>query len=311
MVMRFLPNKLITQTSYAGGMQWLYEFMNFMRTPSPVGPGWTVPRSSNGTVGGAGDNITSYTSLSQYVSSSQRSWFVLQAPDGVRELLWWRFDTYDSRWYLYYSPSAGFTGGDAWNIPTATDTKNLHSGWAITQESSYQIMFHMGADDEAPYGFWCHGNRAGSPATDEGGYAMIPMTTPAVGDVDPMVFYSSLKDGFEEYLWYRLTSTTVGHCVAMKPGATGTYTCPALYMISEGQAVPNNMNKDANGADLSFPILFARPSTLGNGFYKGLSNFMQWNGTTRVPGEMFAARTRVSIGWVNVPWDGASDWLSS
>jgi len=311
MTMRFLPYKLITQTGTNGSLQFLYEFLNFMRIASPSGPGWTVPKSSDGvTVNTDQDNIDAWGDLSQYSAGTATSWFVLQDPAGERELLWWRNDNYDDNWYWYYSPSAGFTGGDKGNRPTATDQVGLQSLDDMHSAATVPTVLRVGADDAAPYGFWAWSHNAGSFGTTASSHAMIPITYPAPLDPDPVVFYSGMDEAaFGDALWYNGTGWNYAKCTARKPGVgQGFYLCPALRMVGEGAAVivPNDCAPDDNGDDLGFPIMFARKTVLGNGFYKGITTWAQWNGVTRSRGETFASKTRISVGHINVPWDGST-----
>ena len=73
------------------------------------------------------------------------------------------------------------------------------------------------------------------------------------------------------------------------------------------QVIPSGLDLDTNDADLSLPIMFGRRASLGGttGF-KGASTFVQWNGFPRGIGELFASKARISLGDVNVPWDGVT-----
>lgn len=310
MTMRFLLNQSITQTGHNGSLQNLYEFLNFMRTPSPAGPGWTIPRSSNGSVGGAGDNITQWSDLSQFVSGVSESWFVLRDPAGKREIMWHRVDTTDSKWYWSNSKSAHFTGGDAGNQPTATDSKTMHTNFPeIGTVTGSATTLHVGADDAAPYGWWMYSNNAGNFGTYAMGYAMFPMDAlEAEGDDDPVVFYQCMYYG--NFIQSALTREAGDQhrCTGYIPGTDSFQNIPACFISSEGSNAfaPNRCVIDADGKDLSFPVLFGRRGSLGTGGFKGVSTFVQWNGTTRSAGETFASLTRISIGDINVPWDGVT-----
>jgi len=312
MTMRFIPNTSIPSTD--GALIYLFAFLDFMRTASPGGPGWTVPRSSNGTIGGAGDNIAAFGDLSQYVSGVSESWFVLRQPDGAREFLWERGNAVDAQWILSVSPSASFTGGDAGNPPTAVDQQQIH-GLANVSSSGANVL-HMGADDAAPYGFWTWLHLSGVFSNHQGGYGLIPITAaedPA--ETEPWVFF--FDGGGTGWVSASAMSAetgavTVARSTAYQPGTSTYAQLSALSFNSQfGQQFPNSTEDDTDGADLSAPIAFGRRAALGSGFFKGITSFVEWNGVTRAPGETFDGLARISLGDVNVEWDGATTPLSS
>lgn len=311
MTMRFLPNQYTSDL-----LDIIWYWFNFMRTASPGGPGWTVPRSSNGLVGGVGDNIsTSYstgrTDLNRYSASTQRSWFVLRAPGGAPEFLLYKVDGTSGRYQWTVSPSGSYTGGDAWNTPTASDSTGIHSDSPGSSAGSA----HIGADDASPYGWYVMVNQVGSVSA-RWCSAFIPMDVAAVtGDPNPWSFF--YDGGGGGFLQAPLTTEFYGsdepHCYAMHPSGTGSIQfCTTMYLRNEqDQFVPNYVEVLPSGEDVGVPVTFGRRMALGSGFYKGVSSFMQWNGRSRAVGEMFAGKTRVSVGVVNVPWDGASAFLLS
>lgn len=307
MTMRFLPNLAISSTDAA--LKFLFEFLDFMRTASPVGPGWTISRSSDGTVGGAGDNISAYGDLTHYTAGVSESWFVLRQPDGGREFLWFRTNTTDTNWSLSYSPSGAYTGGDAGNPATAVDAVVIHGTDAILPVANQVV--HVGADDAAPYGWFTYVNLSGSLSTGRGCYAMIPITDGTqAGETDPIVFY--YDGGTNGYPANILGSETVtptnGRIGGFVPGSATWAAMPALQLnVTTSAVFPDGCAQDDNGEDVSAPVSFARRASLPapQGF-KGFTDFMQWNGTVRAPGETFETLTRVSWGAVNFPWDGVT-----
>ncbi len=317
MTMRFIPTTLIASGS-SHALNSMYAFFDFMRQASPTGPGWTVPRSSDGSTivtDGTGSNITSGASLSQFVSGSSESWFVLRSPDGLKEFLFRRAEPDDFRMVIVYSPGALFIGGDAGNEPTAVDVITMVGG-GVAMTSQATSVLHMGADDAAPYGFFTYMHTSGNFATSQGmGLAWCPITAGLQpGDIDPYVFVRGLNT-VEGYLTTRLISefndgSQSANVRGIIPGA-GERTISALRIASFNQLFPNNVNVDGNGADLSMPVAFGVRSggTAPTGF-KGFTNFMQWNGFQRAAGETFASRTRVSWGDVNFPWDGSVPEIS-
>jgi hypothetical protein len=313
MTIRALPNQPIADT-----LDVIWYWFNFMRTASPTGPGWTVSRSSNGLVGGAGDNIaldrsTGRTDINRYNGSTQRSWFVLRAPDGSLEYLFYKTDTTSGLYQVGCSPSGSFTGGGAFAVPTASDAVYFH---ADSPPSAATCLQHVVADDAAPYGWFLFTHVAGSPTAYRYAMSHIPMDAVAVsGDTAPWVFY--YDGGGAGYTRTAICNEYYGssenHCYARNPGNSGgAEYCTAMYLRNEqGDFFPENVEILPGGEDAALPITFGRRMALGTGFFKGISSFMRWNGRTRAIGEMFEAKTRVSVGVVNFPWDGASAFLMS
>jgi len=306
MTMRFNPNTSLPSGDY--GLRYLFAWLDFMRTASPGGPGWTVSRSSDGSTGGAGDNISDFLDLGQYAAGTSESWFVLRQPDGARELLFNRTNTFDQQWQLWVSETAAFTGGDAGNPPTAVDQKEIHTTINIVQSGAN--VLHMGADDAAPYGWWTWIHLSGNFSNHQGGMGMIPITDAVQpNDTLPVVYYhTAVGEGWvQAELTFGDGVTSNSQCQAWQPNTSNFETCAALlYQNSSGQIFPNNCSADDNGEDLAIPVVFARRSSLANSFLKGVSDFIMWNGITRAPGETFDSLARVSIGDVNVEWDGVT-----
>ena len=307
MTMRFKPTTVITSSS--APQKTVFEFFDFMRQTSPTGPGWTVPRSSDGATvvtDGSGSNITAFGDLSQWVAATSISWFVLRSPDGAQEFLWHRVSVTVGEWKVMRSRGALFIGGDITVVPTAADEEFVHQPeLALAQDA----VIHMGADDAAPYGYWLNSHQPGNFATQRAGWAFIPVAATPAGDVDPYVhFMANMQFGgafILADLWDENNTPFRTAVRAKMPGAD-TQTCPALaYQNSGGTMIPNKAPLDDNGDDLSFPIVFGRSTDEPTSGYKGISTFMRWNGLLRAPGETFAGRTRVSWGDVNLPWDGS------
>ncbi len=308
MTMRFIPTTSIIISDCA--LRYLFAWLDFMRTASPTGPGWTIPRSSDGSTGGAGDNIVDFNDLTNWSGGPVNvSWFVLQDPGGVKEYLFYRYSATDTQWGILYSPAAGFTGGTKDAYATAVDQVVYFAG-SLVQETNCTL--HLGADDAAPYGWFTYMHGNGTFADQRGAMAHIPITDSAQpGDIDPYVFAIGAANT-EIFVYQTFTSNStspgVSRCMSIPPGQAAARTTPAWYFrdATVGIAVPGNIPVDDNGSDLSFPIPFGVSGSLSapTGF-KGFSTFAQWNGATRAAGETFASKTRVSWGDVNLPWDGS------
>lgn len=316
--MRFNP-KTVTVAS-DGGLRHLFAWLDWMRTSSPGGPGWTVVQSSDGTNytgdGGSGlpDNIDSFGDLSQYVASTSISWFVLESPDGAIQFCFGRFNTADTDWRIYLSTDASFTGGTAGLIPSPATGYHLNMFWGRLN-NNYASVLHMGADDAAPYGFWHYAHDEGNFAATHGFWAWCPVEATQAGDELPYVWMvGEMNYGGAMTAAYLAQENPYNrtHCAALLPGEVNSQTTPAMtYENSGGLFAPNQCEVDADGDDLSFPIPFGRrvaaSSPVG---FKGISTFIQWNGRSRAAGETFASKTRVSWGDVNFPWDGSTPEVS-
>ena len=184
MTIIYKPNISITQAAPDGLRRYLFEILDFLRTV-----GWTIPYSSDGTTGGAGDHIDSRGDLGQYTASASRSWVVLRAPEGSQDLFWSRNGVSQNQYYMYYSrggkygAAGGGSDGDAWNTAQAPDQAQIH--YTTDFVGFPPLVLHMAADDAAPYGWYAWPHTSGNFAGMEGGYACWPMTTPAEGDPSP------------------------------------------------------------------------------------------------------------------------------
>jgi len=168
----------------------------------------------------------------------------------------------------------------------------------------------MGADDAAPFEWFAWVHRTLDFNDEEGAYGMFEIdSAQQPGEADALVFFwGGDNEGWREsFLDNETSGSTTSRCIAFNP-VTGVYT--GIGSMAP-EHLPNNMGPDANGADQSFPILFGRSIQATSGGFKGITDFIQWNGVARAPGETFNSLTRVSLGDVNVPWDGATVPLSS
>lgn len=319
MTIRTLPNQPIPSSSSPCSLAYaIYYWMKWMTTASPTGPGWTVKRSSDGagTVEGVnwgdGDYISNAGELENYVSPTRRSWFVLRAPDGSREIMFVKPSTSAGQQAIYLSPSGGFTGGDAWNTPTASDTMFVNS-WGPSP-TQYIGMMHCAADDAAPYGFWMYVHLAGAPAAHYWSMAQAKCDVFQItGDTDPFVTWVAQTSVAWTTSYLSGEDTSGYGWRGSRPIVASNQAIGALYMRGNASAYffPNNVPTISSGEDVSMPVSFGRNASSGTGYFKGVSSFFQWNGAARAVGEMFENRTRVSLGDMNVPWDGSSVFIAS
>lgn len=318
MTIRAYPNRGLSNVSGPATLNYaLYYWMKWMKTASPVGPGWTIPRSSDGagTVEGvnwgAGDFIDSAAETDNYSASTRRSWWIMRAPDGSRDILFVKSTTSAAQYTLYASPSGAFTGGDAWNTPSAPDSMII-SNWGPST-TSYTGMMHYVADDAPPYGFWMYIHLAGAPATHYWSIAQGSCDVFAVpGDTSPIITWVAVTS----VAWTTSYLSTQGgsgyEWRGLRPVSPSNQVIMALYTSSaQGMVMPDGVESLSSGEDFSFPVSFGRNASLGAGYFKGVSSFFQWNGRARAVGELFENKTRVSLGQMNVPWDGVSAFLLS
>lgn len=289
-------------------LDFLILWLDFMRGD----PGWTISRSSDGTTGGAGDNIVVASDLSQYVDGVSVSWFVLRSPDGLREIELYRRTSDDDRWDARYSSVAGFVDGDEGNRAQAPSEPVTWQGDILF---GGDMTAHFTADDAAPYGWAWYCNAAGVAATARGSMGFIPITSGTQpGENDPYVTYFGGNQG-----WIHGNNNMSTEVFAfLVPNTSGTEggpstahdRIPALILAVRNGGIamfPNNCPVNDDNEDVSCAIPFGKRSSRANTVgFKGFSSFAQWNGVTRAPLETFAGETRISFGEVNFPWDGAT-----
>jgi len=250
----------------------LYEFKEFMKLSSPNGPGWNVKLSSNGSVFGVGDNISS--SQQMLVSNA---WFVLQDPSGNREFLF-QHTSSGVNFIIKYSASVGFLGGGASTLPTASDQKIIFSNSAGTSGDVWiktgSDMFNtiIGADDSDGYSFFMlNYNSFGSSFSS--GLFMDEMLTGSysVSDTDPViigVFFDISSSNFNSIS----TANNVNKitCWKYKDTASASFTVVPILFYSYANAssyfYPLNYPIDnVSGKKFVFPAIYCKQN-----YFKGI-----------------------------------------
>jgi len=324
MTMRFVPTTRITDATNAL-IKIIYAWLDFMRTASPSGPGWSVVRSSNGTnytddgVGGLPDNIASWDDLNVYATG--RSWFVLRSPDlgggTYKELLWYRLNTTNYDWACRTTrPSYTYSGGNAFDIPTATTSSllfQMDSGIGVNAT----CILHMGADDAAPFGFWIWAHNVGVFGTPHCSFALLPITAGVQpNDDDPYVFLMAEGSGTPFARDNLCTETNSVYTVGSsgRLGSNNTIrTIPGMYYRNVSNIIAPSSGGayglPANEADafLGFPIPFgvAAASTAPTGF-KGWTDFALWNSdATYIDGKTYDSGNWIAWSSLLLPWDGS------
>jgi hypothetical protein len=139
---------------------------------------------------------------------------------------------------------------------------------------------------------------------------MVPITQQVPNDIDPVVWFSAGSSQGWRYTEFdnSAASTSDGHCLAYSPTLGAMIGVSSWYLrdATSGVIVPRDVPVDSNGDDVGFPCFFGRPGAAANGFYKGASDFIMFNGFLREAGETFASKTRVSVGDYNFGWDGVT-----
>jgi hypothetical protein len=317
MVMRYRLNRNAEAGTGADGCnKVVFEWLNFMRTASPVGPGWTIYQSSDGYTAGYADYIADYNDLNRYTTGSY-SWFVLQDPSGVggREIMFYRYSGAGYRsWRIAYAPHGGFQAGTIAAAPLwPADGSGawIFSGGEWINDGG---VLHMGADDEAPYEFWAFCNQWNDFTISRFVFILAAITDDSKQptDIDPVVIYTPTYNlGLETTsFFYSGTSNWNGAWRGYNP-VTGTYPVGGMaanrYRNEDRYVVPNGLPVNVDDKDFSFPIMICRATPQTSPGYKGFINFVRLNGVSRPPGSTFANKTRFApVTWLNVPWDGVT-----
>jgi hypothetical protein len=211
-----------------------------------------------------------------------------------------------------FFPLSGGTGYPVGDRPTSPAGSTTLRGGGSDIFNDGTVTFHFGADDAAPYGWWawCHNAGAFPEVNDRHALAMVPITQQVPNDIDPVVWFSSGIDQGWRYTEFdsSTAATNTGRCVGYNPntGAMAGVSVWYLRNADTGVIVPRDVPIDSNGDDVSFPVFFGRSGAVGSGFYKGVSDFIQFNGFLREAGETFEGKTRISVGDFNFEWDGVT-----
>ena len=287
------------------GPSFCFALLDFLRTNSS----WTIAGSGDGSASGgmATDAIDTQAKL-----QTSTSWFVLQDPDSTVQILFGRNGTNDTSWDLYINPDADYAGGSATVKPT-------NAGGNATQLNSSNLIdtgtsrFHLLCDDgvaTANAGWAIYSHTSGSFTSIDGGLAFVPLLNGPAGDTHPFVFlYGTGTNGIftASYLYGEGATLNAGRSVGVIPGSAAIQTISAGRIYTSSECAPNSVGQDTLGNDFMLPIPFLRRSAASapNGF-KGVSDFVRWNGVTRAAGETLDSLNRISLGDVNLPWDGVS-----
>jgi hypothetical protein len=227
----------------------------------------------------------------------------MESPDGAKQVIFARgVNIYYGG--VYYSPGANFSGGTGTSRATASDEVVI---FETSMFSGFTGVLALYADDASPYGFYALGWN--TSLTRQQMYVVWdPLTNCAAGETDPYIWH--IGDT------YPFSTTSIGEvsdlvtdrrCV----GTLGAFggTIPGQYYVTGSGTIivpeqgPDNLY---NSNEMTWPILYARPSSISNSGYKGVGTIVRWNGQSHTTKDTLASETRMVYGVVNVPWNGTT-----
>ena len=335
----------------------IYRLKELLKTA-----GWTHEASSDGsnvsnTSGNANDQITADTEM-----DTANAWIVLSQPaiargigyPGNRQLIL-RRGTTTGLWLFSYVPAASdgtkqakTANGTTAAIPTFTTSKIFHGTgpdtgivWCATSASR---RFIMGADNAAPYGFYCFGYLATinqAQYTQVGGHLFMDFVQPSSmdpRDQDGAVVWASHDNcglqasGEQGGLGCPLASSNgAGPGFYVRKNLTGetwVYGGALAYALTNGSgtlmlAVPGGIGRSPYGTDLvdpQLPFIYASGAENAAGAaiadsgnspacIKGDSYMLGWRMGAYPLGFLLKRHTagdRAVIGELTVPWDGST-----
>jgi hypothetical protein len=290
-----------------------------------VQAGWTVVKSSDGVTTDAtgnylNDRITGGYGTGANNLNNSGAWYVVKAPAAVsgmtRQFCIQRRSGASSNLFdIYYSASAGFTGGSLTTAPTATDIQTVLSNTSSAGAANYR--FSIGADNAAPYGFYMFNFVSGGASNPLHAFVMDPLAsgTYNASDTDPYIIYATSTSTFLAAGIGSETAST-GPLSYYKKGLTGesfVLTPGNLYYDASRLVIPGGLPANPYSTkDNIYPIPYMRRSGLAvpNGF-KGIGTIMKWSGSTRNVGDTLSvsangAKDYIVAGNVALPWNGTT-----
>lgn len=335
MTYRFNVNNVITGSGVSGndGDIVVYNFKTFMKSASPSGPGWTVTRSGDGLAAfsSTGDVITSSGTGANGIGNTN-SWFVLQSPNGSRQILWQR-GTANSSWVILYSKGSLFTGGTASSRATATDaavvlgsTTDPSTAAGSTHFSTTTKIVHYGADDTDGYSFYYAGYHQTTLATSAGGLyfdEVIPLDTNI--DNDYYIFFVNAGNSTNEWTTQGLgaenslanTFRVAAWLYAGTPFQTFGIT-PGAQWRSNGTnnvVIPGSISQNLYTLrDIAFPIFYCHrngpvfTNTFDTVGFKGVGMYMMQKGNSLATASTMSInflRDYIVIGDCVLPFNGS------
>jgi hypothetical protein len=301
MSFRFSTNRYVSPAA-SSAPQALYYFYAFMTALPPNGPGWVSVGESDGAAGGMGVTglILSPTSL-----DPANAWFVLESPDGARQILFHRdvggVAAAAEAHYLY-NRAADYVGGSAVALPTSPSglAREVYTSTGFFFSGFFQYL----ADDQYPYA-WVFFGFSGNSGRGTALYG--PITSPMTDDVDPVVVAGS-----DTSVDWATISTAIASPTAKTWSPQGSVWggVAGLSYNNGGSTIsPSNTPFGTNNTNQPLPICFSTMASSSPAFFKGFSNFLRW-GSGPVTGKgTFASRKYIIYDTLVFPWDGVTDPL--
>jgi hypothetical protein len=300
MTMRFRTNYAASTTSTVAA-DVLYGFFSFMTAAPPGGPGWVSVGESDGAAGGMG---TTGLILSGASLASANAWFVLQSPDGSRQILFHRdvgaAASAGEAHYLY-NRAADYVGGSSVALPTSASSREVYTATGFFTTGFFQYI----ADDAAPYGWIFFGY---SGITARGCAAFFPVAEIQTGDPDPYVCIAS--SGAFAWTTINTTITAAGPKCWSADGTTWGGVAGLSYSIGSTPNIPNAGPLSVGGGVLLVPILLSTLPASVPAFVKGFMGFGMFKSAVSAPAKSVPEnRQYIIFDTIGIPWDGLTDPL--
>jgi len=373
-MMQFSANNILRgfdpdwSTSGDLGTAGLHATMLFTLKEHLKSVGWVIQASSDGTSfnttpGNANDVITTVDKMNQ-----DFAWFVIKKPDDNRQLCFQiqrrlgdTANPQSTGFRIKYSVNVGFTSGTPSAIQTpyaldeqfvlgkygsdparfGTDASPQWSEWLGSQRITGTI-FHIAADNAAPYGWWIvgYGMQGDGHLSGRTGWAAVfdPIMHAVPGDLDPYAFYftwagyGNALDDELQYAFQPGQSSIWGYIDYGGPVETWL---PMQTHFPDYVASERRMQNPINNKVDRWPVVYGLPmgwsynsynnkitapqfqvGTDGFGLsapgmirgYKGVSSLMQFCNAHLSNGQALKAvtsRDKIVVGKVILDWNGS------
>ena len=304
--------RTLNSTGFGGN-----HFMHCVKTAAKAA-GWTVSRGGTGT-GGAfrEDGVDPFSGWAPGDSvvlpelGVGNCWFCLKDPAGNREFLFMRRlnagSASDGYWWVGYSPSGAYSGGDETTKPTAADEVSVSVSGSKATPASVHVngttanIVHVAADDAAsPHGeYGLIAVEIKATNTTQAALVIDDLRQVATGDTDALSMgHAGVSFGISN--WYRYTNRIVD------PLASRLYTScvPGLtyggsYYYVAGRA------SEIDGIERPLPVLLVHVTAFG---YQGFSRWFYQPAVARGYPNTGDSLSGMYFDQSYIPdfWDGAS-----
>ncbi len=308
--------------------QWAWLLKELLKTA-----GWEVQASSDGTnvsntPGNGNDQITTVGEM-----NTNNAWYVIKQPAiasgwgraGGRQFIV-RRGTSVTTWMIAYVPldadevaQTPTANGTTSAVPTFTTTKILNGTLPDTAAtlvaSTATNRYMIGANNEAPYGFFMGGWTL-SGAASIGSMIFDPLEADSVHRLDEDPYIVGAVSG-SAWGYTNLMHVTTGFSGYYRKGLTGEQfvVVPATCLLTRGAAenviVPGCIGRGPyDKYEETLPMWYVRPTVqgaawTGYGMRKGVSSIWTWKMGSWISGTRRSVRVdndRVVLGDALVPW---------